>query len=29
MENPIEQINNIANMDDFLTFVVQLGIVHK
>ncbi|MBQ2276846.1 MAG: hypothetical protein U0L23_06785 [Lachnospiraceae bacterium] len=26
MKNPVEQINNIANMDDFLTFVVQLAI---
>ena len=25
MENPIEQINNIANMDDFLNFVLQLS----
>lgn len=29
MENPIEQINNIANMDDFLTFVVQLAMDAK
>ena len=26
MENPVEQINNIANMDDFLNFVVQLAM---
>lgn len=29
MENPIEQINNIASMDDFLTFVVQLAMDAK
>ena len=29
MENPIEEINNIANMDDFLTFVVQLAMDAK
>lgn len=29
MKNPIEQINNIANMDDFLTFVVQLAMDAK
>ncbi len=25
MENPVEQINHIASLDDFLTFVVQLA----
>ncbi len=29
MENPIEQINNIANLDDFLTFIVQLAMDAK
>lgn len=29
MKNPVEQINNIANMDDFLTFVVQLAMNAK
>ena len=29
MKNPIEQINNIANMDDYLTFVVQLAMDAK
>ena len=25
MTDPIEQINNISNMDDFLNFVIQLA----
>ena len=25
MTDPIEQINNISNMDDFLNFVLQLA----
>ena len=29
MENPVEQINNIANMDDFLNFDVQLAMDSK
>jgi len=29
MENPIEQINNIGNMDDFLNFLVQLAMDSK
>ena len=29
MENPVEMINNIANMDDFLNFVVQLAMDSK
>ena len=29
MENPVEQINNIANMDDFLNFVVRLAMDSK
>ena len=29
MENYIEQINNIVNMDDFLTFVVRLSVDAK
>lgn len=29
MENPVEQINNIVNMDDFLNFVVRLAIDSK
>lgn len=29
MKNPVEQINNIANMDDFLNFVVQLAMDAK
>lgn len=26
MKNPVEQINNIENIDDFLTFVVDLAM---
>lgn len=29
MKNPEEFINNIANMDDFLNFVIQLAIDAK
>lgn len=29
MINPLEQINNLANMDDFLNFVVQLAMDAK
>ena len=29
MKNPVEQINNITNMDDFLNFVVQLAMDAK
>ncbi|WP_195543388.1 DUF7660 family protein [Massiliimalia timonensis] len=29
MKNPEELINNIANMDDFLNFVIQLAIDAK
>lgn len=29
MENSVEMINNIANMDDFLNFVVQLAMDSK
>ena len=26
MNNPVEKINNIKNIDDFLTFVVELAL---
>ncbi len=29
MENPVERINNIDNMDDFLNFVVDLAMNAK
>lgn len=29
MENPVELINSIANMDDFLAFLVQLAMDAK
>ena len=29
MKNPVEQIENIANLDDFLTFVVHLAMNAK
>lgn len=29
MKNPVEQIENIKNMDDFLNFVVELAINAK
>lgn len=29
MKNPVEQINNIVNMDHFLNFVVQLAMDAK
>lgn len=29
MENPVEQINHIANLDDFLNFVIQLAMDAK
>ena len=29
MKNPVELINSIADMDDFLTFLVQLAMDAK